>query len=68
MSGLGGHQQKSWVLICVMRKVEIRKEHAKQTKKKKNKTAETLYEKEEKGMMKPVWSDTTVLRTRLGRH
>ena len=35
MSGLGGHQQKSWVLICVMRKVEIRKEHAKQTKKKK---------------------------------
>lgn len=62
MSGLGGHQQESWVLIHVMRKVEIGKEACK-TKEKKKPSRNTM--KKEKGMMKLMWSDTTVPGTRL---
>ena len=48
MSGLGGHQQESWVLIHFTRKVEIGKEACKTKGEKKKNPAETLYEKGER--------------------
>lgn len=39
-----------------------------QNSQRKEQTAETGHEKEEKEVMKQMWSDIRTLRTRLGRH